>query len=40
MEDIRRFDAAVAARERGEGDAVPWEQVRNEIGSEYGKPTD
>jgi len=40
MEDIRRYDEAVAARKRGENDAVPWEQVRDEIGSEYGKHTD
>ena len=40
MEDIRRYDEAMAARERGESDAVPWEQVRDEIGSEYGKRTD
>jgi hypothetical protein len=40
MEDIRRYDEAMDARERGENDAVPWEQVRDEIGSEYGKHTD
>jgi PHD/YefM family antitoxin component YafN of YafNO toxin-antitoxin module len=40
MEDIRRYDEAMAARERGESDAVPWEQVRDEISSDYGKHTD
>ena len=40
MEDIRRYNEAVAAREQGEGDAIPWEQVRDHIGSEYGKHTD
>ncbi len=40
MEDIRRYDEAMAARERGDSDAVPWEQVRYEIGSEYGMQTD
>ncbi len=38
MEDIRRFDKAMAERERGESDAIPWEQVRDEIGSEYEEP--
>ena len=40
MEDIRRYNEAVAAHERGEGDTSPWEQVRDHIGSEYGKHTD
>jgi hypothetical protein len=39
MEDVRRYDAAVAARERGD-DTIPWEQVRDHIGSEYRKHTD
>jgi hypothetical protein len=34
MEDIRRYDEAMAARERGEDDAVPWEQAKREIGQE------
>jgi hypothetical protein len=38
MEDIRRFDKAMAERERGESDAILWEQVRDEIGSEYEEP--
>ena len=40
MEDIRRYDEAMAARERDDSDAVPWEQVRCEIGSQYGEQTD
>ena len=39
MEDVRRYDEAMARRERGEDDALPWEQVRDEIGSEYEEPT-
>ena len=31
MEDIRRYDEAMAARKRGEGDAIPWEQAKREI---------
>jgi hypothetical protein len=34
MEDIRRYDEAMAARERGESDAIPWEQARREIEKE------
>jgi hypothetical protein len=39
MEDVRRYDEAMARRERGEDDALPWEQVRDKIGSEYEEPT-
>ena len=39
LEDIRRYDEAIARRERGEDDTVPWERVREEIGSEYEEPT-
>lgn len=35
LEDIRLFDEAMAERERGEDDPVPWEKVKNRIGSEY-----
>ena len=38
MEDIRRYDEAMVRRERGEDDAIPWEQVRDKIGSEYEEP--
>ncbi len=31
MEDIRRYDEAMAARKRGESDAIPWEQAKPEI---------
>ena len=31
MEDIRRYDEAMAARKRGESDAIPWEQAKREI---------
>lgn len=40
MEDVRRYDEAMARRERGEDDAVPWEQVRDKIGSEYEERAD
>lgn len=39
VEDIWRYDDAMARRERGEEDTSPWEQVRDEIGSEYEEPT-
>ncbi len=39
MEDVRRFDEAMTRRERGEDDTIPWEQVRDKIGSEYEEPT-
>ena len=38
MEDVRRYDEAIARRELGEDDGVPWEQVRDNIGSEYEEP--
>ena len=31
MEDIRRYNEPVSARERGESDAVPWEEAKREI---------
>ncbi|CAN5789979.1 hypothetical protein BH18ACT11_BH18ACT11_12020 [soil metagenome] len=34
MEDIRRYDAAIAARERGDDDTIPWEEAKREIGAE------
>jgi len=34
MEDIQRFDKAMAERERGESDAIPWEQAKHEIEAE------
>lgn len=34
MEDVRRYDEAMAARERGESDAIPWEQAKREIEEE------
>lgn len=40
MEDVRRYDEAMARRERGEDDTVPWEQVRDKIGSEYEERAD
>ncbi len=30
-QDIRRYDEAMAARKRGESDAIPWEQAKPEI---------
>jgi hypothetical protein len=34
MEDIRRYDEAMAARKRGESEAIPWEQAKREIEKE------
>ncbi len=34
MEDIRRYDEAIARRERGEDDSMPWEQAKREIEQE------
>ena len=34
MEDIRRYDAAIAARPRGEDDTIPWEEAKREIEAE------
>jgi hypothetical protein len=34
MEDIRRYDEPMSARERGECDAVPWEEAKREIEAE------
>ena len=34
MEDIRRYNEAVAARERGEVDTIPWEEAKREITAE------
>jgi PHD/YefM family antitoxin component YafN of YafNO toxin-antitoxin module len=38
LEDLRAYDEAKAEIEREGSDAVPWEQLREEIGSEYEKP--
>lgn len=35
LEDIRVFDEAMAEQERGEDDPVPWEKVKDRIGSEF-----
>jgi len=34
LEDIRLFDEAKEAVERGEDELVPWEEVRDHIGEE------
>jgi len=34
MEDVRRYDEAMARRERGEDDTLPWEQAKREIEQE------
>ena len=39
MEDFQRYDEAMARRERVQDDTIPWEQVRDDIGSEYEVPT-
>ena len=36
LEDVRIYDEAEIEREGSE--PIPWEKVREEIGSEYGKP--
>ncbi len=38
LEDLRAADEALREIERGEEEPVPWEQVRDEIGSEYEGP--
>lgn len=38
LEDLRAADEALAEIERGEGEPIPWEQVRDKIGSEYEEP--
>lgn len=35
QDDIRRLDEAMERRRRGDDDPVPWEEVREKIGSEY-----
>ncbi len=35
LEDLRAADEALCEIERGEDEPVPWEQVKDEIGSEY-----
>jgi PHD/YefM family antitoxin component YafN of YafNO toxin-antitoxin module len=37
LEDVRIYDEAKAEIEREGSKVVPWEQVRDEIGSEYGQ---
>ena len=37
LEDVRIYDEAKAEIEREGSDVVPWEQVRDEIGSKYGQ---
>ena len=38
LEDLRAADEALREIERGEDELVPWEQVRDKIGSEYEGP--
>lgn len=38
LKDLRAADKALAEIERGEDELIPWEQVRDEIGSEYERP--
>lgn len=40
LEDLRAADETLAAIERGEEEPIPWEQVRDKIGSEYKEPKD
>lgn len=37
LEDVRIYDEAKAEIEREGSNVVPWEKVRDEIGSEYGQ---
>ncbi len=38
VEDVRAYDEAKAETEREGSDPVPWERLREEIGSEYERP--
>ncbi len=38
VKDVRAYDEAKAEIEREGSDPVPWEQLREEIGSEYERP--
>ena len=40
LEDLRAADETLAAIERGEEEPIPWEKVRDKIGSEYEEPKD
>ncbi len=40
LEDLRAADEALQEIERGEDQPIPWEQVRDRIGSEYEGPED
>lgn len=40
LEDVRLYDEAKAEIERDEDELIPWEKVREKIGSEYEQPTD
>ncbi|CAN5786910.1 hypothetical protein BH23ACT11_BH23ACT11_10150 [soil metagenome] len=39
MEDIRLYDEAKAELERGEDEFVPWDKVKERIGTEYEDPS-
>ena len=38
LEDLRAADETLRDIERGEDEPIPWEQVRDKIGSEYEGP--
>ncbi len=38
LEDLRAADEALREIESGEDETVPWEQVKDRIGSEYEEP--
>ena len=38
MDDVRRYDEAMARRERGGDDALPWGQAKREIEQEREEP--
>lgn len=40
LEDLRAANEALATIERGEDEPIPWEQVRDKIGSEHEDPKD
>jgi hypothetical protein len=40
IEDVRLYDEAKVKLERGEDELIPWEKVKEQIGSEYEDPED
>ncbi|MGH3146343.1 MAG: hypothetical protein ACRDTR_11145 [Rubrobacter sp.] len=38
LEDLRAADEALRKIERGEDELIPWEQVKDKVGTEYEDP--